>query len=187
MKLFELNDNYEVGFEPELFLIKAFKDLRKSREDDTGLLLKELGFVYFFCDMNSDFQYAANEKERETDVKALLGLDDKWRPDNRVMECMRVYEQLNQSVSSNLLKSVYIAVDKVREHLETINLKERDKSNKPVYNQKDIIASIKQIPDLLKSIRAAETEFIMNREQGGRLKGNKEKTVYEDGYQRMAT
>ena len=135
----------------------------------------------FFCDMNSDFQAQTDKKARKEDIKKYTKLANSWEPDKLIKACIEVYDYLSQTISSNLLRSVYISVDKVRISLETIDLTERDIRNKPIYNPKDIILSIKQIPDLLKAIRQAESEYIKNKDINDKLRGNKIKTLYDEG------
>lgn len=182
MKLFNLDDTYTVTFEAEIFLLDSFKKLKESRKKDISKLYKEMSYIYFFCDMSSDFQYQPDEKLRTIDIKKYVKLPEKWKPDAILESCIETYNHLSQTISSKLLKSVYIAVDKVGLHLETVDLTERDKNMKPVFNQKDVIASVKQIPDLLKAIRQAESEYVKNKEINEKLRGGKIQTMYEKGF-----
>ena len=186
MKLFELDDKYNVNIDPELFLLKDFANLRDARKGNIDLLYKELSFIWFYCDMNSDFQFQTNKTEKVKDIVKQVDLNADWEPDELVNKCIELYQYLSQTISSKLLKSVYISVDKVRNHLENLDLSERDpKSNKPIFNQKDVIASVKQIPSLLKAIAQAEDEFIKNKDTNEKLRGEKMMTLYEKGFDRI--
>lgn len=181
MKLFELDDTYTVNFEPEIFLIKDFKNLRDSRKKKIDLLYKELSFIYFYCDMSSDFQFQTSKVDREIEIKKFVDLPETWKPDKLINACIETYNYLSQTVSSRLLESIYTTVDKIKTQLEDLNLNERDKSNRPIWNVKQIVDSIKVMPDLLESIRKAEKEFIKGQQESDKLRGEKIKTLYEDG------
>lgn len=183
MKLFELDDQYRVTFEPELFTIQAFADLRDSRKKDTALLLKELSFIYFFCDLKSDFQFQTDPKTRVEEIKKYVALDEKWKADDKIKKCMEIYNYLSQTPSSRLLESSYIAIEKLKSHLAEIDLNERNpKTNAPIWNPKVIADIAKTIPDLVKSTREAEAEFIKDQQENDKLKANKVKALYEDGF-----
>lgn len=182
MKLFELDDTYTVNFNPEIFLIEDFRKLRDSRKKNIELIYKELGFIFFFCDLKSDFQFQTNKVLREEDVKKQVGLDEKWKPDDLVLACMKTYKYLSQTVSSRLLESIYITVDKIKFQLEGIDLNERHPTtNVPIWNIKQISDTAKSFPSLMESIRQAEKEYIKGQEENEKLRGDKIKTLYEDG------
>jgi len=184
MKLFSIDDQYNLIFEPEVFLIHDFAELKKSRKD-VKLLRKELGYIYFFCDLSSDFQRNIDPESKKEDIKKFVKLPEKWEPDEKVKKCMVVYEYLSQSVASELLRSAYIAVDKLKKHIEHIDLNERNpQTNSPVWNPKVISDIVKGLPDLLKSVQQAEAEYIKGIEESDRLRGDKIKTFYEDGISR---
>lgn len=181
MKIFDLDDAYNVIFSPELFLLKDFRDLRDDR-NDVELLYKEIGFIYYFADLGSDFQFELDLKAREKDIKRFVGLPDDWEKDELIETCIKVYNYLSQSVSSRLLESAYLGVDKFVEQIRAIDLNERDKANKPIWNQKQIMDMMKNIPDLLETVKQAETEFLKNQEKETKIRGDKLKTLYEDGF-----
>ncbi len=94
---------------------------------------------------------------------------------------MKVYDYLSTSVSSKLLESAYIAVDKLQQHVRSIDLNERTKSDSPVWNPKMISDIVKTIPDLVKSTKQAEAEFLKDQDANDKLRGDKVKSLYEDG------
>lgn len=172
MKLISSSDGYSIEIEPELYTIREFAELLESRKKDKSLLIKELSYIYFFTDMGSDFQFQSNEIERHKDVKKYLALPDTWKKDKLIQEAIEAYKYLSQTASSRLLQSVYIAVDKIKSQLETIDLNERDKAGKPIWNIKQIQDTIKAMPDLMMNIEKAEKQFIRSQEEVN----NKKKT-----------
>ena len=55
MKCFRSSDGFNVEIDHEVLLIKAFNDLYVDRGGKENLIMKEFAYVYFFCDMESDF------------------------------------------------------------------------------------------------------------------------------------
>jgi hypothetical protein len=184
MKIFELDESYNVIFSPELFLLKDFRDLRDDRKD-IDILYKEISYIYFFADLGSDFQFELNLNKRKKDLIRYVGLPPNWKPDKLVETCIEVYEYLSQTVSSSLLESVYAIVDKFQKQIKGIDLNERDKGGKPIWNQKQIMDMAKSVPDLLESTKKAEFEFLKDQEKETKIKGDKLKTLYEDGFKKL--
>jgi hypothetical protein len=174
MRLITSTDGYSIEIEPELYTIAEFANLIESRKKNKELILKELSYIYFYTDMASDFQFQSNELERHKDVKKYVGLPDTWKKDKLVEEAIEAYKYLSQTASSRLLQSVYIAVDKIKSQLETIDLNERDKVGKPIWNIKQIQDTIKAMPDLMMNIEKAEKQFIRSQEEvNNKKKSNK--------------
>lgn len=187
MKLFHLDDTYTPQFEPEVFLIHDFAELRKSRKKNIELLYKEMAYIYFFCDLRSDFMFNTNTKDRHNDVVKFVKLPKDWKPDDKLKKCMEVYNYLSETVAGKLLGSCYVGVNKITELLESIDLNERNASGNTIWNQKQISDTIKGIPALLKSLKEAEAEYLKGQAENDKLRGDKIKTLYEDGFTRTST
>ena len=72
---------------------------------------------------------------------------------------------------------------KIKKQLENIDLDERKKtSGDPVWNLKQMVDTSKALPSLLESIRKAEAEYLKGQSENEKLRGDKVKTLYEDGF-----
>lgn len=180
MRLIELDSEYNIVLNPELFHLSVFEKLRDDRKDP-ALLLKEIGYIYFFYNMGSDFQFQSDQKERHKDVKKRVGLPVKWSVDKLLKDCIDEYLYLSTTVSSKLLEGAYLIVNKTTQQLKDINLNERTKSGTPVWNLKQITDMTKNLPELFESVQKAEKAYIKHREENDQLRGDKIKTLYEDG------
>lgn len=181
MKLITVKeDGFTLDISPEVYLIGEFAELINSRGKNKDLLLKEIGFIYFFADLGSDFQFQTDEYIREKDLIKYLGLEYDWKPDDKVKTAIEAYRYLSQTVSSKLLSGVYIVVSKIEEQLKKIDLNERDKSGKPVWNIKQIQEVAQKLPDVMESIQKAEKVFIKSQEENTKIRGTKTKSMYED-------
>ena len=181
MKLIELDSEYNPIINPELFLLDAFVKLRDSRKDPK-LLLQEIGFIYFFYNLKSDFQFQTNKRERLKDVKHYVKLPPGWEVDEILQECIDAYTYMSQTVAGKLLENAYLSVDKINDQLNLIDLNERDNNNKPIWNIKQFADTTKVIPELMDTLEKAEKAYIKGHEQNDKLRGSKLKTLYEDGF-----
>jgi hypothetical protein len=181
MKLIDLDDNYNVVLDPEVFLLKDFQALRDDRKDPERVLA-EIGYLYFFFNPRSEFQFQTDKQERHKDVLKRVGLPEDWTIDAIMQACIDTYLYLSQTISGKLLESAYLTVDKIKDQLNKIDLNERDKSDKPIWNIKQIVDTSKVIPQLMETIRESEKAYIKGQAENDQLRGNKIKTLYEDGF-----
>ena len=80
-----------------------------------------------------------------------------------------------------ILEDTRVVIDKLRKFLREIDLTECDDKGKPIYQVNTITATIKQIPELAKSL--VEAEKAVNKEiiEEGRARGGNNKTIFDDG------
>ena len=136
----------------------------------------ELGFIYFYCDPRSDYQYLTDEEERLKAIKEGEGIPDKWSPDNIVKEAMNFYNGF-KSTSALLLEDTRNMVNGYRAKLREIT---KDMSNLEIKDIKDIGAIIKQIPALVKDLDEAERAVSKEIIESNKVRGSQEKSIYED-------
>lgn len=179
IKLFKY-EGYKVTISEEAILLKPFKAIwnrDKTRSKDRAL--NELGFIYFFCDPRSDYQYLVDNKERQKEIKTDIGMPSSWKPDKLVEEAIEFYNKFKPT-SALLLEDTRYAVDKLRKLLRDINLEEKDDKNKPIYTLNTVTATIKQIPSLIRDLDEAERTLTTEMAQQGKMRGQGEKTIFED-------
>lgn len=180
MKLFKY-EGYKIVIEPEALLLKPFRQIwQRDRTVNKDKALMELGFIYFFCDTRSDYQYLTDEEQRKQAIKEGEGFPDKWEPDKTVLEAMELYNSF-KSASELLLEDTRYAVDKLRKLLRDIDLTQTDDKGKPIYTLNVITSTIKQVPSLVKDLDEAEKLIAKENVSTGRMRGQGEKTIFEDG------
>lgn len=180
IKLFKY-ESFSIVISEEALLLKPFKVIwtrDKSKNKDTAL--QELGFIYFFCDPRSDYQYIIDEEDRKNAIIEGEGLPNTWKPDKLVKEAMEFYSSFKPS-SALLLEDTRVAVDKLRSLLREIDLTAVDDKGKPIYTLSTITTTIKQIPSLIKDLDAAEKSLNSEILQSIKIRGSAEKTLFEDG------
>ena len=176
MKLFKY-EGYIIVIYEEALLLKPFKkiwDRDKTKNKEKAYM--ELGFIYFYCDPRSDYQYLTDEEERLKAIKEGEGIPDKWSPDNIVKEAMNFYNGFKPT-SALLLEDTRNMVNGYRAKLREIT---KDMSNLEIKDIKDIGAIIKQIPALVKDLDEAERAVSKEIIESNKVRGSQEKSIYED-------
>lgn len=179
MKLLKY-EGYNVTFEPEILTLRVFKKLyQRDRTKDKSKFIQELGFIYFYADPRSDYQYITDPEDR---IKAIVegqGLDSNWTIDKILQEAIDYYKTFSPT-SALLLEDTRVAVDKLRSMLRNINLEETDDKGRPLYTLNTIVATIKQVPALVKDLDEAERTIAKEIVQNDKVRGSVEKAMYED-------
>ena len=173
--------NYKLEIEDELLLLKPFKELYKAdKTKDKTKFFDFLTIVYYTYDPRSDYNYITNEHERLKEVCESNGLEV---PSYTVkeLECIELYKQLTTTISSSLLKSTRIAIGKVQEFLENLDMYATDNNGKPIYSINTVTSAVKQIPALVKEVVEAEKMVTKEIEEAGRARGGNTKKLMEDG------
>lgn len=179
MKLFKY-ENYEVVVEPEALLLKPFNAVyKRDKSIHKNKAKTELGFIYYFCDPRSDYQYIIDPIERMDAIKEGEGLPDNWKPDKVLKEAMSFYESF-KSTAVLLLEDTRTCVDGLRNTLKTINLEEVDDKGKPKYTINTVVSAIKQVPALARELDEAEKTLAKDLILDPSMRGKGRKTIMED-------
>ena len=179
MKLLKY-EGYNLTFEPEILTLKVFKKLfTRDKTKDKSKFLQELGYIYFMLDPRSDYMYITDEDERSKAIIMGEGLSDTWKVDSILQDAMDYYKSFRPT-SALLLEDTRVAVDKLREALRSINITETDDKGRPIYTLNTIVATIKQVPSLVKDLDDAERAISKEIVQNDKIRGSVEKAMYED-------
>jgi hypothetical protein len=181
MKLFKY-ESYKVSISEEALALKPFKQLwNRDRTVNKDRATAELSYVYFMEDPSSDYQYIVDRDDRSQAIIEGEGLDSKWKPDKMVQEAMKFYASF-KTTSALILEDTRYAADNLRKSLRNINLEEVDDKGRPIYTVASIISAIKQVPQLVKELSEAERAIAKEMaENNGRVRGQKAKSIFEDG------
>lgn len=179
MKLFKY-ESYKITISEEAMLLKPFKAIwKRDKSQGKEKALSELGFIYFFCDTRSDYQYIVDDNDRKEAIKEGEGLPKNWEPDSLIQEAIEFYKSF-KSASALLLEDTRYAVEKLRKLLRDIDLTQTDDKGKPIYTLNTITATIKQVPSLVKDLDEAERSVAREIAQNDKVRGSQVKSIYED-------
>jgi hypothetical protein len=177
MNLFKYKD-YEVVVSPEALTLKPFKriwdrDKSKKKEQATD----ELAFLYFYCDIKSDYQYLTDEATRMEAVKKGLGFPDNWQPDATLKSAIELYKTFD-SPAVAMLRVAFEAVEKTQQTLKDL---EPDDTK----SLKEYLTALKMIPEVVSMLKDAEKAILEDHETG-EAKGAIEKAMFDDGLDDVA-
>jgi len=184
MKLFKIV-NWVLEVEEELWTIEVFnKILKRDKSKDKSIAMKEVAFIYHFCDVKSDYVAITNKEIRIKEVSKDVGLPDKWVYDSVIEEACNLYERRAVTVSEKLYKSSLKSADDVSDYLNNTKslLDERDDKGKPVHTINSITAALKGIPDIMKNLKNSYKELIKEKEDlEDKSKGSRKFGMFENG------
>lgn len=181
MKLFKY-ESYKVVISEEALALKPFKKIwTRDKTSSKDRAIAELSYVYFMEDPASDYQYLVDRDERSEAIIEGEGLGENWTPDKAVKEAMEFYASF-KTTSALILEDTRYAANNLRQSLRDINLKDTDDKGRPIYTVSSIISAIKQVPQLVKELAEAERAVAKEMsENSGRVRGQRAKTILEDG------
>jgi hypothetical protein len=155
MRLF-VYEGYKVKVSPEALTLKPFKKLwERDKSKDKSKVQMEFGYIYFWADPRSEYQYIVDDDDRSVAVKEGLGLPVSWKPDKQMLEAIKLYQSFT-TTAAMLLQDTRYAVDKLRKLLRDIDLEKTDDKGKPIYTLNTVAATIKQVPALVRDLDNAE-------------------------------
>jgi hypothetical protein len=184
MKLFEMKD-WVISVREECWSLLPFKAILKRDKSRTKeIALKEMAFIYYYCDIKSDYLIITNDKLREAEIKKDIGLPNDWKIDAVMQTAIDFYESRSLTVIGKLYKNALKAANDVSEYLTQTDalLAERDDKGKPVNTITTIVSGIKQIKTIMADLRAAEKEVLREQhETEGQAIGSKTMGMFENG------
>lgn len=175
-------EGYTLTIEPEALVIKSIRTLwNRDKTQSKERALAELGYIYFMVDPRSTYSYLTDLADRSEKIVLEEGLPKNWKPDKIVQEAMKSYGDSIITTSSLLLEDTRVAVDKLRKYLRDIDLTAEDDKNKPKYPLNTVTSSIKLVPSLAEDLMKAERIVAQEIVESNKMRGQKEKTILEDG------
>lgn len=175
IKLFKY-EGYKIVISEEAFALKPFRQIwQRDKTANKDRAIMELGFIYFYCDPRSDYQFLVDDKERLEAIKEGEGLPTKWEPDKVLIEAMEFYKSF-KPISALLLEDTRFMVNKFR-----TKLRELDFDNLEVKEFKEVTAIVKQITPLIRDLDEAEKALNSEMRNSSKMRGQGEKTIFEDG------
>ena len=180
MNIFELKNNV-VTFSPQALMLAPFREIwDNDLSKDKSEAIKELSYVYYMSDDRSDYQYILDEDERSLEIVHMLGLGSNWVKAKYINEALEFYKEVSQTTSTRLLRSTRGVIQKISHLFDTVDLGERDKMNKPVFDLNKITGAVEKVPKLIKALAEVEKEIVKELAMKAQS-GNKEMGLFEGG------
>ena len=183
MNGFTLKDGV-LQVDDNLWALLPFKKiLKRDKSRDKDKALKDMLFIYYYCDIKSDY-LIMDTKTRVQEIKKDIGLDDGWKIDSVITEAMEFYEERSLTVIGKLYRNALKAANDVSDYLTLTDvlLAERDDRGKPINTITTIVGGISKIKVVMQDLKAAEKELIKEQvETEGRMKGKQAMGLFESG------
>ena len=182
MVLFEL-ENGIVKFAPQALALKPFAALwKRDRTKDKKVAVAELACIYFVTDYRSDYSKYVDEETRYNEVREMIDLPDKWKPDDKFQEAVELYKELQKTPAIKSLESARISLHKIDEFVRTVDLNEKnEKTGNPLYKPTDLMRMNKDLEGALDSLEKVEERVKKQIEKKREFKGQLEAADFEDG------
>ena len=182
MKLFEIKNWELVASEESWGLLPFKKILTRDKSKEKEIAMKEMMFIYFYCDIRSDY-LAMKESDRIEEIKKDVGLSKSWKIDSALQEAIDTYSKF-QSPLETLYKQTLNATAAIGEYLDNAKalLAERDASGRPVNDISKITTAVKSVPKLMSDLKAAYKEVVKEKEDlDNKKKGSRSFNTFEEG------
>jgi hypothetical protein len=184
MKLFQM-ENWTLKLSEEIWGLSAFnKLLKRDKSKDKIRANAEMLFIFYFCDIKSDYLMMSEEKRIEELKHDILELGPDWEVDELVKDAIELYKKVSQTVIEKLyLQSLQSASD-IGDYLEhtAALLAERDNYGKPTIDISKITMAVQKVPKLMADLKAAYKEVIKEQlDNDNKTKGKQKFNMFEDG------
>lgn len=183
MKLFKLNkDTYSVEYDEGALMLAPFRVLwNRDRSKYKEKACKELAYVYFMSDIQSDYMIELDESLRAEAIIKDLKLGDEWKPDKKVDNAIIFYKERSVTPLTKIYEAAVAGAEAVNNLLRNADTYIKSAKD-PVRAAKDITATLDKVPTVMSRLKAANKELIEEKEAlAGKKKGSQTLNMFEDG------
>ena len=179
MRLFTLDAEYNIVWEPQTILLEPFnKIFKRDKNKDKIKASKELAFVWFFVDIKSDYQIHTDETVRTDAIVSDLKLPKGWKIDPIIQDAIDFYTKMSTSVTSQILKdSMYVATKLSTKMVEAVD----EEDTLDVGEITSLLEGVKKMPEVIKALQQAEKAVLKEIKETQDQTGSKEHALFENG------
>ncbi|MGK2864884.1 MAG: hypothetical protein ACSLE0_23330 [Chitinophagaceae bacterium] len=184
MKLFSLDNKWNLLVSEEAWGLVPFKKiLERDDNKEKEMAIKEMLFIYYFCDIRSNYLHM-DEKTREEEIRHDIGLPEDWKVDDIISEAIDFYNLRSKSVIQQLYEDTLMSAQAIGTYLRNTEalLQERDSYGKTVTDITKLTNANEKVPKLMANLKAAYKEVIKEKEDNeNKVKGARSFNTFEDG------
>ena len=183
MKLFNVKGWDLIVAEETWGLVPFAKILKRDKTKDKQVALKEMLFVYFWCDVRSNYINMSDE-DKLSEIKKDIGLSKTWKIDVVMTGAIELYNRVSTTVIEKLYMQSLKSAQAIGDYLENSAalLKERDKNDRPVNDISKITIAVQKVPKVMRNLKEAYKEVVKEQEDNdNKKKGSKQFNTFEDG------
>ena len=163
-------------------LVSPFKEIwerDKSKKKDKAY--KEFTYIEFYCSKKATNPFKEyEEKEKHYEISKNV-FREEYEPDELILEAIEQYNKWNEeaSVSIRFYLANVNSLNKLTEHLNTLDLTLLNKSGMPVYKMTDVVKVAKEADATLTSLNALKKKVESEIYTNTRTKSNKVISKFE--------
>jgi len=155
---------------PESLVIKEFKAIwNRDRSTSKDKALRELAYVYHTVDYQSIYRNY-HVDTRDTKIKLDIFDDRQWKPDNKINEAINKYQQLQTTLSMELLNDVEQGLTKLRDYFKNVDFDDDENG----VAAKNFIQNVKAMGELVKGVKTLRDEVEKELTDSMQLRGRSE-------------
>lgn len=181
--LFDMNNEGVLTISVEAYSLLPFKEIWDGdKSKNKELALKELAFIFFYCDIKSNYMITP-EEDRAGEIIKDIGLPSDWSI-SKVEKALEYYNQHSKSIIVKLYESSLHSANEVAEYLKDTRslLDERTEKGATVTNVSQITAALKSVPIIMRDLKAAYKEVIKEKDDSeDKKKGKQRYNTFETG------
>lgn len=173
--MFNYNNKDEIVPDPMLMLVPEFKKIwGRDNLKNKSRAKQEFAYIYFIADYKSEYNTFGLEKEES--IARDIMKDEKYVPDNIMIEAIEKYEKLQLTSSMRYLKSIRMTVDSLIANLDSMKY---DPNKKEEYKPAEITKSLKDIEVILEKLEKWEKK-VFEEEEDMIIRGGGKAGMFED-------
>ena len=178
-----MKKDWELVVSEEAWALAPFsKILKRDKTKGKELAMKEMIFIYFYCDIKSNY-LLMKDAEKVEEIKHDIGLPEKWKVDDIIKDGIKLYKKEKSIIEQLYLQALQSASD-VGDYLGNTKelLNERDMHGKPVYDIAKITTALDKVPKIMSNLKLAFNEVVKEKEDNeNKKKGSRQFNTFEDG------
>lgn len=167
--LFDIVDKKALP-KPEALLVEPFKTIwERDKSSKKYKAIQEFSYIEFMVSQKNSNPYKGyNFDIKEDKILNSVFKDEKWEPDELVLDAMKRMEiwQKEASPTYTFYQSTLTAVEKLKDFFNNFSMSETsEKTGLPIYKPRDITAAIKDADDLITKLKKLETKVLEELEE----------------------
>jgi len=177
--LFNISSSGKIELNVDVLAIPPFEEIwNRDKTETKDKATMEIKYIVYLCDYNSPYNgYSSKEKEKK--IRRDIIKEDKWNPDQLILDAIKKYEDLQSTLSTRILKSAKIGAEKLSEYFENFDFTSLDDNGKPIYTARDLASNLKSVGDIVKSLANLERQVQKEQLESDSVRGKSEIGDYE--------
>lgn len=167
--------------DPDLLAIPAFKVLyERDKSKDKARATSDLAYVYFSVDYRSPYRKSLSGDELRVALGQSLYHDDAFKPDDAMLEAMRVYGELQETQALKLLSAAEKATNALRGYLEQVDFTALDSKGNQKFKMSEVLSAIKSVGDIVTQMQKLRVQVEKQQATDIKIRGGGSKGRRED-------